>query len=343
MRIALVAPPWFAIPPEGYGGIEWVVALLADGLTDRGHEVTLFAPPGSRTKARLVSPLEEAPPPDAVGDPWWEASHAVAAYHDGDQFDLLHDHMGPVGVSVGALTADLTVHTLHGPFTEQTAMLYSRVARQHWFVAISRRQRELAPPNLRWAGVVYNGIPLDRYPFREQKDDYLLFMGRADEEKAPDLAVTAAHQAGRRLIMCVTTKNDRERSYWEEKVEPLLWDGVEVRGECGHEEKSELLAGAAAVLFPVQWEEPFGLVMIEAMACGTPVVAWRTGAVPEVVDHGVTGFVADSMDAFVAAIGRVGELDPRAGRALVEERFSGEAMVAGYERAYQRAVAGEEA
>jgi glycosyltransferase involved in cell wall biosynthesis len=342
MRIALIAPPWYAIPPEGYGGIEWVVALLADGLTERGHDVTLFAPPGSRTKARLVSPLHEAPPPDTVGNPWFEASHAVTAYEHAGDFDLLHDHLGPVGLTVGAANEGLTVHTLHGPFTEETSMLYGRLARQHWFVAISERQRSLAPINLRWAGVVYNGIPLDLYKFREDKDDYLLFMGRADEEKCPDLAVEAARRAGRRLVMCVTRKNDRERTYWANKVEPLLSDQVDVRGECAHGEKAELLAGAAALLFPVQWEEPFGLVMAEAMASGTPVVAWRYGAVPEVVEDGVTGFVVESMDDFVDAIGRVGELDPRAGRARVEECFSGEAMVAGYERAYERALAGED-
>jgi glycosyltransferase involved in cell wall biosynthesis len=265
----------------------------------------------------------------------------VTAYEDHGAFDILHDHMGPVGVSVGAIAGARTVHTLHGPFTEQTSALYSRVARRHWFVAISERQRALAPPDLRWAGVVYNGIPLERYPFREDKQDYLLFMGRADEEKAPDLAVEAARRAGRRLVMCTTTKNDRERRYWQEKVEPLLSDEVDLRGECDQQEKAELLAGAAGLLFPVQWEEPFGLVMPEAMACGTPVVAWRNGAVPEVVEDGVTGWVVDSMDDFVRAIGRLGELDPRAARARVEERFSGEAMVKGYEHAYERAMAGE--
>jgi glycosyltransferase involved in cell wall biosynthesis len=159
-------------------------------------------------------------------------------------------------------------------------MLYRRIARRHWFVAISESQRSLAPEELRWAGVVYNGIPMDRYPLRQDKDDYLLFLGRADEEKAPDLAIAAAREAGRRLVMCVTTKNERERAYWAERVEPLLGDDVEVRDEVSQQEKAELLAGAAALLFPIQWPEPFGLVMTEAMACGTPVIAWRNGSVP---------------------------------------------------------------
>ena len=341
MRIALIAPPWYPVPPTGYGGIEWVVALLADGLTDRGHDVTLFAPSGSTTRARLVSPLGESPPPESIGNPWYEASHAVSAYEHGDEFDLLHDHTGPVGVSIGALTECPIVHTLHGPFTPEALMLYGRIARHLWFVAISESQRSLGPPDLRWAGVVYNGIATERYPYREDKEDFLFFLGRADEEKAPDLAVEAARRAGRRLVMCATRKNERERSYWAERVEPLLGDDVEVYGECSHEQKADLLARATALLFPIQWPEPFGLVMTEAMACGTPVVAWRNGAVPEVIDDGVTGFVVESMDELVRAIGRVGELDPRAARARVEERFSAAAMVTGYERAYERVLAAE--
>jgi glycosyltransferase involved in cell wall biosynthesis len=341
MRIAVIAPPWYAVPPSGYGGIEWVVALLADGLTDRGHDVTLFAPPGSKTSARLVSPLGEQPPPDSIGNPWYEASHAMSAYEESERFDILHDHTGPVGVSIGALIEAPIVHTLHGPFTSQTLLLYSRIARHLWFVAISESQRSMGPPDLRWAGVVHNGIPMDNYPYREDKEDFLLFLGRADEEKAPHLAVEAAGRAGRRLVMCVTTKNERERRYWAEQVEPLLSDDVEVHGECDQRQKADLLARAAALLFPIQWPEPFGLVMTEAMACGTPVVAWRNGSVPEVVDDGVTGFVVGSMDEMVRAIDRVGDLEGRTLRARVEERFSAEAMVAGYERAYERILAAE--
>ena len=343
MRIALIAPPWYSIPPSGYGGIEWVVALLADGLSDRGHDVTLFAAPGSDTKARLVSPLDEEPPRDAIGDPWYEASHVVSVYEHGEDFDVLHDHTGPVGVSVGALSNCPTIHTLHGPFTEQAHMLYSRVARQHWFVAISESQRSMAPENLRWGGVVYNGIPMDRYPFREDKDDYLFFLGRADEEKAPHLAIEAARLAGRRLVLCVTTKNQREQAYWAEMVEPLLGDDVEIHGECPHDQKADLLAGATALLFPIQWPEPFGLVMTEAMACGTPVIAWRNGSVPEVVADGQTGCIVTSVEEMAAAVDWVADLDPHAIRARTQERFSGEAMVSGYEQVYDRAVGAERA
>ena len=181
---------------------------------------------------------------------------------------------------------------------------------------------------------------ISRYPVCEAKDDYLFFLGRADEEKAPHLAIEAARRAGRRLVLCVTTKNEREQTYWAEMVEPLLGDDVEVRGERNQEQKTELLAGAAALLFPIQWAEPFGLVMAEAMACGTPVVAWRNGSVPEVVADGETGFVVSSVEEMAAAVDRVGDLDPQVMRARVKERFSAEAMVAGYERIYQQVLAG---
>ena len=342
MRIAVIAPPWYAVPPSGYGGIEWVVALLADGLTDRGHEVTLFAPPGSETEAELIPPLGEVPPAELIGDPWYEAAHAVSAYDRGDKFDLLHDHTGPVGASIGAMSDAPTVHTLHGPFTPQTTMLYRGIARRHWFVAISESQRSMAPENLRWGGVVYNGIPMDRYPFREDKDDYLFFLGRADDEKAPHLAIEAARLAGRRLVMCATTKNQREQAYWAEMVEPLLGDDVEVHGECDQEQKTALLARATALLFPIQWAEPFGLVMTEAMACGTPVIAWRNGSVPEVVADGQTGFIVESVEEMAAAVDRLGALDRRTMRARVEQRFSAEAMVTGYERVYQQVLAGDD-
>jgi glycosyltransferase involved in cell wall biosynthesis len=342
MRVAIVAPPWYPVPPTGYGGIEWVVSLLADGLTERGHQVTLFAPPGSETGARLVPPLGKVPPEERIGDPWFEAAHALSAYDRGGEFDILHDHTGPVGVSIGAMSDCPTVHTLHGPFTDDTRMLYRRIARRHWFVAISERQRSMGPVNLRWAGVVYNGIPMDRYPFREDKEDFLFFLGRADEEKAPHLAIEAARRAGRRLVMCVTTKNERERNYWAEQVEPLLDDDVEVRGECDQDQKADLLTRALALLFPIQWPEPFGLVMTEAMACGTPVIAWRNGSVPEVVADGETGFIVSSVEEMAAAIDRVHELDPAAMRARVEQRFSADAMVADYEGIYREVLAYED-
>jgi glycosyltransferase involved in cell wall biosynthesis len=339
MRLAIIAPPWFTVPPTGYGGTERVVATLADGLAERGHEVTLFAPPRSKTKARLVSPLRELPPEALIGNAWYEAANAVVAYERGGEFEIVHDHTAPVGASIGAMSNYPVVHTLHAPFTPHTEVLYQRIARRLWYVAISESQRSMAPANLRWGGVVYNGIPVDRYPFREDKEDFLFFLGRADDEKAPHLAIEAARRAGRRLVLCVTAKVPREQRYWKEQIEPLLGDDIEIKGECHDEQKSDLLARAAALLFPIQWPEPFGLVMTEAMACGTPVIAWRNGSVPEVVADGETGFIVSSVEEMSAAVGRLGQLNPHAIRASVERRFSAETMIDGYERIYRAVIA----
>ncbi len=336
MRIAQIAPPWFAVPPGGYGGVELVVALLCDGLAERGHEVTLFAAPGSHTKAALVSPLGYEPPRGSIGDEWIGSVHAVAAYQQADRFDLIHDHTMAIGPAVGSFAPRPVVHTLHGAFHEHARRLAALLAGRLWFVAISASQRSLAPPGLRWAGVVHNGLALDRYRLSTEKDDFLLFVGRTNPEKAPDLAIRAARQAGRRLVMVVKTAEPRERRYWAERVEPLLGDDVEVLADVSHERKVELLGRAAAVLVPIQWPEPFGLVLVEAMACGTPVVGWRNGSVPELVADGETGFVVDSLDGMVAALDRLDRLDPHVLRAAAERRFSAAAMVDAYQAVYRR-------
>jgi glycosyltransferase involved in cell wall biosynthesis len=234
------------------------------------------------------------------------------------------------------------VHTLHGPFTPEMRVLYEQVADRLWFVAISDAQRR-DMPELRYAGVVHNGIDTSLYPLREEKDDYLLFLGRTHPDKGADRAVEAARAAGLPLVMAVKIADPAEETHWRQEVEPLLPHGTRVLGEVSHEEKAELLAGARAVLFPIDWQEPFGLVMTEAMACGTPVLATPRGAVPEVVEDGVTGFVlpVDGFaEAAAEAVGRLGDLDPRVCRARVEERFSKKAMVDGYERVFRSVTSG---
>jgi glycosyltransferase involved in cell wall biosynthesis len=338
MRIAQVAPPWFEVPPRGYGGIEWVVALLADGLVERGQDVTLYASGGSRTRARLVSAFEEPPGATRIGDVWCDAIHALTAYRDAGAFDLVHDHSGVVGPAIGAHCATPVVHTLHGPFTEEAARLYRLLSGRIWFVAISEAQRA-ACPDLSYAGTVHNGVDLARYPFRGEKEDFLLFLGRANREKGPEVAVQVAHRLGRKLVMAVKRAEPAERRYWAEVVEPLLDGTEEVLGEVTVEEKADLLGRAACVLFPIQWEEPFGLVMVEAMACGTPVVAFARGAAPEVVEDGRTGFLVETMEEMCAAVERAAVLRAADCRAHVERRFSAAAMVAGYEGIYERVLA----
>jgi len=339
MRIAQIAPPWFAVPPERYGGIEWVVALLADGLADRGHDTTLYASGGSKTRAKLVSVFETPPGAEFIGDPWYDTMQAVSAYQNASSFDLVHDHSGLVGPAIGSFVDVPVVHTLHGPFTDDAKQVYTLLSGRIWYVAISEAQRAFCP-DLSYAGTVHNGIDVNRYPFRAEKEDFLLFLGRVIREKGPELAVEVAHRTGRKLVMAVKKAEDFEKRYWDEVVEPHLDGSEEIIGEITVDEKADLLARAAAVLFPIQWPEPFGLVMTEAMASGTPVIAFRYGAAPEVIDDGKTGFLVETIDEMCQAVERAGEIDPKTARAHVEAGFSADAMVDGYLRAFERVLSG---
>jgi glycosyltransferase involved in cell wall biosynthesis len=341
MRIAEICPPWLAVPPKGYGGIEWVVALLADGLAEAGHDVTLFATGDSVTKARLEYVFEQAPGPAAINDIVLDTTHTLFALRNArERFDVLHVHT-PFSALAGAVETGVpTVHTLHGSFVPEMVRLYSFVADRVWFVAISEAQKRLNE-DLRYAGVVYNGIDTDRYPLREDKDDFVLFLGRAAPEKGWRRAIDAAVLAGERLVSAVKIAHPTEHREWEENVKPVLPPDFEVLGEISQKEKVDLLRRAKAVLFPIDWPEPFGLVMTEAMACGTPVIATPRGSVPEVIEEGVTGWIVDVEDYAAQAadrLTRLAEIDPRACRDRVERLFSKPAMVRGYERAFERAL-----
>lgn len=337
VRIAEIAPPWYAVPPAGYGGIELVVALLTDRLAERGHDVTLFASGGSHTKATLVTPLLDPPDPALLGNTWYDAFHAASAYLDlADNFDVVHDHSGIVGPALGAMGRGRppVVHTLHGPWTEPSRKLYGLLADYVHLVAISDAQRA-DNPDIRYAGVVHNGIDLDLYPLVEEKDDFLVYIGRANPDKGPTLAIEVARRAGLPLAMVVKKNEPFERAYWDEIVAPLLHDEVEVYEAIPHERKVDLLGRARAMVFPIQWPEPFGLVMVESMACGTPVVACPAGAAVELVDEGVTGYLRESIDGLVQAVAEVGRCSPVVCRERVSHNFSADAMVAAYERLYE--------
>jgi glycosyltransferase involved in cell wall biosynthesis len=344
MRIAQVAPPWLAVPPKGYGGIEWVVSLLADELAERGHDVTLFATGDSTTKASLDYAFREAAGPELINDIWHDVVHTLHSFRHQEAFDLFHVHSPWSALAVGASIGRPVVYTLHGSFTDEMRRVYQEVGDRVWFVAISEAQRALMPA-LRYAGVVYNGVDLGAYPFRsaEEKDDFVLFLGRAAPEKGVLRAVRAAREAGQRLVCAVKVAEATEHEHWEREVLPELPGDATVLGEINVEEKVDLLSRARAVLFPIDWDEPFGLVMTEAMACGTPVIATPRGSVPEVVVDGETGFIV-SVENYpqeaAAALERLGEIVPAACRARVDRLFSKDAMVSGYERVYRLAASG---
>lgn len=335
-----MAPPWLSVPPLAYGGIEWVVSGLADGLTDAGHEVTLLASGGSKTRAKLETVFDE-PPFDRLGDPRIEAIQALNAYLRRSNYDLIHDHSGAVGPALAALLDEPpVVHTLHSAWADEQVQFARLIAPPVRLVAISHAQAARAPAGVPITAVVHNGIPVDRYPFTTDKDDYLLFVGRANQEKGPAVAIDIAHRLQRQLIMAIKINERYEHEYWQDVLRPLIAAhpaGIEVVPNPRHEHKADLMARAAAVVAPIQWEEPFGLVMPEANACGTPVVAFDRGAAPEIIVHGTTGFVvpADDLDAFCAAVERCPELIPGDCRTHAVERFSVRRMVADYQRVYE--------
>ncbi|MFB7716911.1 MULTISPECIES: glycosyltransferase family 4 protein [unclassified Nocardia] len=344
LHIVLVAPPYFDIPPAGYGGVEAMVATLADSLVDRGHRVTLLGAGRAGTKARFIRVWDEVLTA-RLGETFPEVVNAmkvcriIEELHAEDPVDIVHDHTfaGPLNAAAYRLLGIPTVVTVHGPVDADMREYYESFDRSAHLIAISDRQRELAP-GLPWIARVHNAIRPEEWPFRAEKMDYGLFLGRYSPSKAPDLALAAAHAAGLRLILAGKCNEPPEKAYFEQAIKPLLTASDQVFGEADAIAKRELLAGARCLLFPIQWEEPFGLVMIEAMVCGTPVIALRGGAVAEVIEHGVTGFICEDPAELPAAIDRAGEIDPYACRERVERLFAADHFVRGYEAAYHGAM-----
>jgi glycosyltransferase involved in cell wall biosynthesis len=340
VRVAVLSPVWFPVPPTGYGGIEWIVHLLADGLVEAGADVTLFASGDSRTSAKLEYVFETAPS-ERIGQTFWELRHAVACLGRAGEFDVVHDHTGLLGLALGALLPTPLVHTVHGPLDGEPGELYEHVCRlapRGRLVSISLNQRR-PRPGLPWLANVPNAIDLARYPFHEGHEGFLLFLGRMSPDKGAHRAIEVASAAGAPLKIAGKCREPVEQEYFEEHVLPRLGAEIEYLGEVSHAEKVALLQRARATLFPIDWEEPFGLVMIESLACGTPVLATRCGAVPEVIEDGRTGIVVDDYREMVPALARADALDPADLRAAVRERFSPERMVGDYLAVYEQALA----
>lgn len=343
MKIAMVAGPWLPVPPTGYGGAELVVSQLADGLVERGHEVILFASGDSKTKAKLVPIVAHH-----IGQDWpgygLPLQNAFSEYSFVRSFlekvDIIHDHT----MHHNTWLPVKCIYTLHGPaeWGAELARRMSAFGQQNYFVAISNTQRRFyGEEGINFVKTVYNGIDLTKVPFSSKKQDYLFFIGRANREKGLDLAVRIAIATKRKLIMAIKMTEAHEKEYFREVVKPLLQKAdVEIKGDITIEEKFELYKNAYATLFTSQWEEPFGLVMIESMATGTPVIALRRGAATEVIKDGVTGFLGNTLDDLVKAVSRVPEIKPDICRQYVAENFSIEKMVDGYEDAYKMVLYG---
>ena len=349
LRIAQVAPVVERVPPMRYGGTERVIHTLTEELVRRGHEVTLFASGDSRTSARLVPIVARA---------LWRGEHPYSDFgvfatitwgcvcREMDAFDVVHSHLGPLGLLVARAQRGFpppVVTTAHGRLDlPELGRLYQAFAEAP-LVSISDAQRRPIP-NANWVATVHHGIPVADYPFSSRPGGYLAFLGRVSPDKGLDTAIRVARRVGMPLRIAARPplpfrddpESRRDRAYWDEVVQPLLREpAVDFLGEVDDNQRSELLSNAAALLFPVRWPEPFGLVVVEALACGAPVLALRAGSVPELIDDGITGFIRDTDDELVEAVGHIGDIDRARCRAEAERRFSVAAMVDAYEQVYR--------
>ena len=340
MRIAIVAPLIEPVPPPLYGGTERVVAVLVDELVRRGHDVTLFASGDSQTRAQLVATCPRALrlDPEITDYVAFTLIEVGEVYRRAGDFDIIHNHVDYVAFPFARMTTTPTITTAHGRLDLPEIQRLCRAFPEQRLVSISQAQRAPAP-DLNWIGNVPNAIDLDNYHFRPDPGDYLVFLGRMSPEKRPDRAIEIARDLGMRIVLAAKV-NSFEREYYEHDIAPLIrsYPLAEYIGEVNERQKDELLGGAYAYLFPIDWPEPFGLTMAEAMATGTPVVAYRAGSTPEVVVDGVTGFIRDSVHGMVDALARVKELDRRACREHVERHFAPAVMAQGYEQVYERAL-----
>jgi glycosyltransferase involved in cell wall biosynthesis len=340
LRVAMLAPPWISVPPPGYGGVESVVGVLTEALVRQGNAVTLFCAPGSVSSARVVTLLDESHP-DEIERSLYEVDHVAQAFEEidlaagDDHFDVIHDHCGFTALAMADRLDTPLVHTLHGQFTASTAAFYARHGHKAALVGISRAQLASAPEGLESVGAIPNPIDLRAWPLREHKDDYLLWIGRMTAEKGPHRAIAAARAANVPLLLAGIIQPGQQ-AFFDREVAPHV-DGERVRfvGEVGGSIKRSLFAGARALLMPIRWEEPFGMVMVEALACGTPVIAFPEGAARELVLDGQTGFLVEDERAMAAAVGELPRIAARDCREWVAEYCDVDVVAAAYERTYR--------
>lgn len=337
MKIAQVSPLFERVPPKGYGGTERIISYLTEELVSRGHEVTLFASGDSISKARLISPVPASLRPDPVHWPWL-AYHMIQLHlvaEMAQQFDIIHFHTDYLHFPMAKRLGTSHVTTLHGRLDlPEHGPLYAHFGDLP-LVSISNNQRKPLPC-VNWVDTVYHGLPVDAYSFCSTPGDYFVFIGRVSQEKRVDRAIEIAERCGASLY--IAAKIDKmDEPYFNEYLKPLFRKRcVTYVGEVGEAEKRELLEKSRALLFPIDWPEPFGLVMIEALCCGTPVIAYRNGAIPEILDDGVTGFVVTNQEEAIRAAMRIDDIDRKACREAFERRFTSCIMADNYLRIYEK-------
>lgn len=341
MKIAQLAPLWETVPPKKYGGTELVVYILCEEFIKRGHEVTLFASGDSKTSAKLEYVLEK-PMREAkiLNVSCYENKSIAQLIKMRDEFDIVHNHLGPSFIPFAEVLNLPFVNTLHGAFVYDSDVKFCMECNNAPFVSISDSQRKGAPL-LNYISTVYNGIQVEKYDFQDEPDTqnpYIAFLGRLSEEKGVHHAIKLAKETGNKLI--IAGKIDvADRKYYESQVKHLI-DGKQIVyiGELGHKDKVELLKNAFMTVHPVTWPEPFGLVMAESMACGTPVLALNQGSIPEVIKDKVTGFVENDIDSLIKRVKEVENINRRQCRKHVEDNFSAERMAEGYLNVFDKVI-----
>lgn len=337
MRIGMVAPLDMRVPPLGYGGTELVVSLLTEELVRKGHDVTLFASGDSLTSARLVPGSKTFLRGSGRPTSLYNTLNAIMCLEHSDEFDIIHNHTTLEGMAPAGLVKTPVLTTFHGGFHGDWKMLLRRY--RGWHNAISWSANSSLPSGGESIGIVYNAIDVESYPFNgSNKEDFALYLSRISPEKGTHIAIEVARRANQPLVIAGNV-DDVDREYFETQVIPAVDnDLIRYVGEADALQKRDLLSRAKCLVAPITWEEPFGLFLIEAMACGTPVVAFRRGAAPELVIDGVTGYIVDAVDEMVNAIGRIAQIDPHACRKHVENRFNVSRMADDYVEAYQRII-----
>ncbi len=328
----MLAPIAWRTPPRHYGPWEQVVSTLTEGLVARGVDVTLFATADSITAGRLVAVCprgyEEDPSLDAKA---WEALHIAQVFERAHAFDLIHNHFDFLPLAFTGLVSTPVVTTIHGFSSPRILPVYRRYDGRAHYVAISEADRA---PDLTYIATIHHGIELDHFAFRAEPDDYLLFFGRIHPDKGTREAIEIARRTGRRLVIAGIVQ---DRAYFDREVAPAVdGDRVQYVGSVGPDRRDTLLGGALALLHPIAFAEPFGLSVVEAMACGTPTIAFPRGSMPEILRDGETGFLVPDVDAAVAAVARVGTISRRRCREDAEQRFSSARMVENYLHVYAR-------
>ncbi len=340
MKIAQLAPVWERVPPVKYGGIEMVVHILTEELVKRGHDVTLFATGDSKTSAKLSSVYHTKPSRKLLieGHEIPDLLHVTSAFKMANEFDLIHNHMGYLGIAMANFVSTPVLTTLHGPFIEANKRFFRTFKDAVYYNSISNAQRKDLT-GLNYMGTVYNAIDVDRYEFKSKKKDYFLFLSRITADKGAHTAIDVAKRAGINLIMAGKIDPGPDTEYFEERVYPKI-DGKQIKflGEVTDKRKKELLRDAKAFIFPLQWPEPFGLVIIEAMASGTPVIAFPYGSVPEIVIDGETGFIVNTVEEMVEAVSKVDKIDLFKCRDYAEKKFSAAKMADDYEAIYRKMI-----